>query len=134
MPAASEVKDSLGPAGEPEEILLGLLSSLLDDLHLVPSGPVTLDSNFMTDLGLDSLGLVELHDRVQQAFGVPLPEDVFTATTPAGWLRGVARSRPAPSRSRTRRVGSAAVRPSGGAWPERPRTQRGLRLARRSAP
>src|ERR1019366_5724782 len=40
--------------------------------------------------GIDSLALVELRSRVEAAFDVELPDEVFaTATTPEGWLRAV---------------------------------------------
>ena len=41
---------------------------------------LTLDSRLDTDLGLDSLGRVELISRLEQHFNIVLPENVFTDT------------------------------------------------------
>lgn len=42
--------------------------------------PITLDRSMMDtdfdDLGVDSLALVELVDRVQEAYGVPIDDDI----------------------------------------------------------
>ncbi len=58
--------------------------------HRTAAGPVTLDSGLAGDLGFDSLGLVELIMRVEQAFGVTLREQVFaSAETPRDLLREV---------------------------------------------
>lgn len=70
--------------------VLAEVSGLLADLHAGVVRPVRLDSDLAADLGLDSLAIVELHDRLQAAFGVTLPEEVMsTAATPGDWLRAV---------------------------------------------
>jgi acyl carrier protein len=58
--------------------------------------PVTLDSSLEKDLGLDSLGRVELLMRVERAFGVSLPEHLLaSAETPRDLLRAVLAASPA---------------------------------------
>ena len=48
--------------------------------------PVRLDSRLAADLGLDSLVLVELRSRVENAFGVMVPDRILSGATPAEWL------------------------------------------------
>ncbi|BBJ00124.1 acyl-CoA synthetase [Ferrigenium kumadai] len=58
--------------------------------------PVSLDSSLEKDLGLDSLGRVELLMRVERAFGVSLPEHLLaSAETPRDLLRSVLAASPA---------------------------------------
>ena len=58
--------------------------------------PVTLDSSLERDLGLDSLGRVELLMRVERAFGVSLPGHLLaSAETPHDLLRAVLAASPA---------------------------------------
>ena len=67
------------------EALLGLVRQLSTELHPHLSGParVTLDSLLERDLGFDSLERMELLQRLEQAFGVHLPEqDVVNAEVP----------------------------------------------------
>src|SRR3990167_4730715 len=57
---------------------------------------VTLDSSFEKDLGLDSLGRVELLMRVERAFAISLPEQLLAgAETPRDLLRAVLVAAPA---------------------------------------
>src|SRR5688572_4904034 len=59
-------------------------------------GSLTLDSSLERDLGLDSLGRVELLARMEKAFGVRLPEAVLgTAETPRDLLQALLRAHPA---------------------------------------
>lgn len=52
------------------------------------------DSDLSADLGLDSLAVVELHDRLEHAFGVHLPEEVLAkADTPTEWALAVLEAR-----------------------------------------
>ncbi|HEY9857035.1 MAG TPA: AMP-binding protein, partial [Stenomitos sp.] len=71
--------------------LLDLIQGLLLELH--PHGrprAVTLDSSLERDLGLDSLGRMELLHQVEDAFGVRLPEQlIVTAETPRDVLRAL---------------------------------------------
>ena len=74
------------PAAEPSvEALLGVVRQLGSELHPHLSAPtrVTLDSLLDRDLGFDSLERMELMHRLEQAFGVHLPEqDVVNADVP----------------------------------------------------
>ncbi len=59
---------------------------------------LTLDSSLERDLGLDSLGRVELLARLERAFGVRLPEAVLgSAETPRDLLQAVLKTHPAAS-------------------------------------
>ena len=69
---------------------------------------VRLDSRLAEDLGLDSLALVELRSRVEDTFGIVLPDTVLAGGTAGEWLAPVrARfpSRPTFTRSGRVRVG-----------------------------
>ncbi len=77
-------------AAEAAARLLKVVGDVAAELHphRTAAGPVTLDSALARDLGFDSLGLVELIMRVEQAFGVTLREQVFaSAETPSHKLR-----------------------------------------------
>ncbi|MCH7694300.1 MAG: acyl carrier protein, partial [Proteobacteria bacterium] len=79
-------------AAEAAARLLKVVGDVTAELHphRTAAGPVTLDSGLARDLGFDSLGLVELVMRVEQAFGVALREQVFaSAETPRDLLREV---------------------------------------------
>ncbi|MBE9540034.1 MAG: AMP-binding protein [Proteobacteria bacterium] len=72
--------------------LLKVVQELAAELRpqQVASQPVTLDSELIRDLGLDSLARVELLARVEQHFAVTLPERVFAeAETPRDLLRAM---------------------------------------------
>ena len=63
----------------------------LNPRHAVTAA-VTLDCSLDHDLGLDSLGRVELLVRLEKAFNVIIPEQVLNTTeTPRDLLRGRAR-------------------------------------------
>ncbi|MDH5612139.1 MAG: AMP-binding protein [Gammaproteobacteria bacterium] len=59
--------------------LLQVINTLVTEIHQnIPSGKaLTLDSHFEKDLGLDSLGRVELIARVEKKFELALPEKIF---------------------------------------------------------
>ena len=73
------------------ERLLTTTRALLAEINPRRAGTaVTLDSLLDKDLGLDSLGRIELMARIEQAFDVTLSEDAMTAAeTPRDILRGV---------------------------------------------
>jgi len=78
--------------------LLATIRQLAAELHMRPEAaiPVTLDSSLERDLGIDSLGRVELLARIEQVFGISLPEQVFaTAETPRDLLQAVLAAAPA---------------------------------------
>ncbi|MBI5437289.1 MAG: AMP-binding protein [Nitrosomonadales bacterium] len=78
--------------------LLSTIRRLAAELHTRPAETilVTLDSSLERDLGFDSLGRVELLTRIEQVFGVSLPEQVFaTAETPRDLLQAVLAAAPA---------------------------------------
>lgn len=73
--------------------LLALIDALLAELYGERNGHrrATLDAQFERDLGFDSLTRAELFDRIERAFGVRLPVDVFaSAATPADVARALA--------------------------------------------
>ncbi|HEV8580580.1 MAG TPA: AMP-binding protein [Thermoanaerobaculia bacterium] len=88
-------------AGTPEpEAVLEIARGLARELQ--PQGrswqSLTLDSSLERDLGLDSLGRVELLARLEKAFGVRLPEEVLgSAETPRDLLRALLAAHPAVS-------------------------------------
>ena len=72
--------------------LLATIRQLAAELHTRPEKDiaVTLDSSLERDLGIDSLGRVELLARIEQVFGISLPEQVFaTAETARDLLQAV---------------------------------------------
>ncbi|HSV80177.1 MAG TPA: AMP-binding protein [Ramlibacter sp.] len=80
---------------EPSAALAAVVDTVLRELH--PQGsdlpPVTPASDLERDLGFDSLARTELLLRIEQAFGVALPEDTLaTAQTVADLLRAVGRA------------------------------------------
>lgn len=78
--------------------LLATIRQLAAELHMRPEAAilVTLDSSLERDLGIDSLGRVELLARIEQAFGISLPEQVFiTAETSRDLLQAVLAAAPA---------------------------------------
>src|SRR5262245_34785840 len=82
---------------------------------------LTLDSSLERDLGLDSLGRVELLARLERAFGVRLPEEVLgSAETPRDLLRALLAAHPAaPPAARPE---SVEPRAAGEAAPDRTRS------------
>jgi len=86
------------PAGG--ERLLELLRALTRELHPQDARVDTLglDHSLERDYGLDSLARVELAARIEQAWGVRLPEEAFSeAETPRDLLAFVAGAAPAES-------------------------------------
>jgi acyl carrier protein len=84
------------PVTEQGPLLLRTVQDLVDELR-PGSGAVTVvpDCELERDLGLDSLARVELLLRVERAFGVQLPEDLFaTAQTPRDLLTALSAAVP----------------------------------------
>lgn len=75
---------------------MATIRDLIGEIRPGAARPAGLDSRLAADLGLDSLVLVELRSRVEEAFGVVLPNRVLDAVTAGEWLavlravRGVA--------------------------------------------
>jgi 1-acyl-sn-glycerol-3-phosphate acyltransferase len=100
------------------EIIEGLARELQPQRR---PGGLSLDSSLERDLGLDSLGRVELLARVEKSFGVRLPEEVLgSAETPRDLLAALAVAHPASAREE----GSGFLAPleGGEAAPDRTRT------------
>ncbi|HKJ07864.1 MAG TPA: AMP-binding protein [Gammaproteobacteria bacterium] len=70
------------------DALLGILRQLASELHPNRAPPVvTLDTQLERELGLDSLGRIELMLRLEQRFNVAIPEDsAMDAQTPRALL------------------------------------------------
>jgi len=88
----AQSSDKLGQA--PDAIsVVALVETTLRDLHpgalAVP--PVTLDSVLDRDLGLDSLGRMELLQRTERTFGVELPADTLQRAESVRDLLGAVR-------------------------------------------
>jgi 1-acyl-sn-glycerol-3-phosphate acyltransferase len=74
--------------------LLDLVQTLAVELHprQVRVGSIGLDDSLQRDIGIDSLGRVELISRIEKSFAVSLPEDVFaSAETPRELLAAITR-------------------------------------------
>ena len=70
--------------------LVRLIEQLLAESHPQRRITVTLDSSLERDLGLDSLGRVELMQRAERTFGVSLPDQMLnTVETPRDLARCV---------------------------------------------
>src|SRR5262245_20543715 len=81
----------------------------------------TLDSSLERDVGLDSLGRIELLARLEKAFGVRLAEDVLgSAETPGDLLQAVLGAHPAAAPAV--RLEIAAPLAAGEAAPDRTRS------------
>ena len=56
-----------------QEILAGL-AEIVDEIAGVPADEVTPDKNFVEDLDIDSLSMVEIAVAAQDKFGVEIPD------------------------------------------------------------
>src|SRR5919106_4389783 len=65
-------------AGGLAETVLETVRAVVEELSPGTSRSVALDSLLDRDLGLDSLALVELLERLERATGVVLPDEVLT--------------------------------------------------------
>jgi 1-acyl-sn-glycerol-3-phosphate acyltransferase len=107
--------------------VLAEVDAVRGELGLGMARRARLTSELTAELGLDSLAVVELHDRIERAFGVHLPDEVLaSADTPADWLGAVRRalgsgaaSAPgAPAPTAAGRAPSSLARVAGAPWPE----------------
>jgi acyl carrier protein len=57
-----------------QEILTGL-TEIIDEIAGVPADEVTPDKNFVEDLDIDSLSMVEIAVAAQDKFGVEIPDE-----------------------------------------------------------
>ena len=57
-----------------QEILAGL-GEIIDEIAGVPADEVTPEKNFVDDLDIDSLSMVEIAVAAQDKFGVEIPDD-----------------------------------------------------------
>ena len=57
-----------------QEILAGL-ADIIDEIAGVPADEVTPEKNFVDDLDIDSLSMVEIAVAAQDKFGVEIPDD-----------------------------------------------------------
>ncbi len=57
-----------------QEILTGL-GEIIDEIAGVPADQVTPEKNFVNDLDIDSLSMVEIAVAAQDKFGVEIPDD-----------------------------------------------------------
>ena len=107
------------------DTLLDIVRQLGSELHPTRGGSVTLDSALDRDVGLDSLGRVELVLRLERRFGVTLPEGTLVnAETARDLLHAirdthVTETAPAPSPPPTAQADAAAY---GAVAPEHART------------
>ena len=80
---------------QPAEVLLGTVRQLMSELHPHRPSPVsiTLDSLLDRDLGFDSLERMELLHRLEQTFGVHLPDqNIAEAEVPRDLLHALRRA------------------------------------------
>ena len=59
-----------------QEILAGL-AEIIDEIAGVPADEVTPEKNFVEDLDIDSLSMVEIAVAAQDKFGVEIPDEQF---------------------------------------------------------
>lgn len=94
------------PSAADEREVLAQIMAVCREVHGDGARPLSLDSDLAADAGLDSLALVEVTDRLDQAFRVKLdPEVVAAAATPRDLLRAV------------RQMAPSADTPEGPAYP-----------------
>lgn len=84
---------------ESSRMLIGAIEQIAQELHLAYATPVQLDSSLDKDIGLDSLGRMELLSRIERLFGIVFSETAMaSAATPRDLLAEIVRLGPqAPS-------------------------------------
>lgn len=89
----AEVPAAARPEDAPDaRLLLGIIRALAAEAGAVTAA-AGLDSGLGRDLGLDSLALVELRLRVEDAVGVVLPDSILSADTAGDWLAALRAAR-----------------------------------------
>ena len=58
-----------------EDQILSGLAEIIDDIVGIDKAEVTPDKNFIDDLDIDSLSMVEIAVAAQDQFGVEIPDD-----------------------------------------------------------
>ena len=99
MPVDPTDQEHATPSDATAAALLETIRQLLAELrpHSANTLSVSLESSLERDLGFDSLGRVELFERVERTFRVRLPEPILmSAETPHEVLRAI-QSAPAPA-------------------------------------
>jgi acyl carrier protein len=89
-------------AGETDEALIAIVEGLAEELRqgTIRQAGLTLSSSLERDVGLDSLGRVELLARIERRFGVHLPEQIAVeAQTIGDLLEALHRAGESPARS-----------------------------------
>jgi acyl carrier protein len=92
-PAVQDVNSGPEKAPVTAEEVISITRGLCEEMHPHKAGTmeITLDSSLELDVGLDSLGRVELLMRLEKAFDVHLPEQMLSnAETPRDLMREVA--------------------------------------------
>ncbi len=88
MSQFSKDANAEAPSDTNAQVLMDEIGKLVEEMRPHAAAPPTLDSAFERDLGIDSLGRVELLERMERAFGYRLPEHVMiSAETPRDLLR-----------------------------------------------
>jgi acyl carrier protein len=76
-----------------QEILVGL-GEIVEEIVGVPAADVTPEKNFIDDLDIDSLSMVEIAVAAQDKFGVEIPDDELknlrTVKDVIGYVQGLA--------------------------------------------
>ncbi|HLI15332.1 MAG TPA: AMP-binding protein [Acidimicrobiales bacterium] len=107
-------------------LVLAEVDALVAQLHGGAHRPLSLDSDLLVEAALDSLALVELAGRLEQAFDVRLPEQVLaSAATPRDWLQAVLEARgtrAAPQLAPADERAAGPEPPHGEGWPRSART------------
>jgi 1-acyl-sn-glycerol-3-phosphate acyltransferase len=118
-----ETTAAVDPEPPSPEAVLEIAEALARELQPGRRGrSLSLDSSLERDVGLDSLGRVELLGRLEKAFGVHLPEEVLaSAETPRELLQALLSSHPAAS-SRAAAFQIAEPLAAAEAAPDRTRT------------
>ncbi|MBI3344990.1 MAG: AMP-binding protein [Gammaproteobacteria bacterium] len=115
MNSGADKDGKLYATGGDAAALLKTVQDFIAELH--PHGEravaVTLDSSLDRDLGIDSLGRVELLMRIERTFNVSLPEQVLaSAETPRDLLRAVSAATVVPKPAVATQVSGLVQQPS----------------------
>jgi acyl carrier protein len=101
-----------------ERAVVDEVQGLLGDLGVTRSQGIAAGSDLTDDIGLDSLGVVELYDRLERRFGIVLPEETLEgARTVADFAAAVAHAQRTVTGS-PRRMVAFGDRKRGDSWPQ----------------